>query len=55
MSALVKARKGGADYIYAVLVGYEDPPVGFELEDGVYYNKYMAAIRLRCQIHYQMI
>ena len=35
MSVLVKARKGGADYIYAVLMGYEDPPVGFELEDGV--------------------
>ena len=41
MSVLVKARKGGSNYIYSVLMGYEDPPVGFELEDGVYYNKYM--------------
>ena len=38
MSVLVKARKGGSDYIYSVLMGYEDPPAGFELEDGVYYN-----------------
>ena len=42
MSVLVKARKGGANYIYSVLVGYEDPPPGITLDDGVYYNKYMA-------------
>ena len=41
MSVLVKARKGGSDYIYAVLRGYTEPPANFELEDGVYYNKYM--------------
>ena len=53
MSVLVKARKGGSDYIYSVLMGYEDPPAGFELEDGVYYNKYMDGKKLRCLIHYQ--
>ena len=47
MSVLVKARKGGADYIYAVLMGYEDPPAGFELEDGVYYNKYMDGNKIK--------
>ena len=41
MSVLVKARKGGADYIYSLLLGYEDPPSGMDLDDGVYYNKYM--------------
>lgn len=41
MSVLVKARQGGADYIYSVLMGYEDPPSGITLDDGVYYNKYM--------------
>ena len=41
MSVLVKARSGGADYIYSVLLGYEDPPSGVILDDGVYYNKYM--------------
>ena len=40
-SALVKARKGGADYIYSLLLGYEEPPAGYELDEGVYYNKYM--------------
>ena len=41
MSVLVKARSGGADYIYSILLGYEDPPSGVILDDGVYYNKYM--------------
>ena len=41
MSVLVKARKGGADYIYSLLLGYEEAPTGYELDDGVYYNKYM--------------
>ena len=41
MSVLVKARSGGADYIYSLLQGYEDPPLGITLDDGVHYNKYM--------------
>ena len=41
MSVLAKARKGGADYIYSLLLGYDDPPNGMILDDGVYYNKYM--------------
>ena len=42
MSVLVKARQGGASYIYSVLLGYEDPPEGMNLDDGVYYNKFMS-------------
>ena len=41
MSVLIKARSGGANYIYSVLLGYDDPPSGVTLDDGVYYNKYM--------------
>ena len=41
MSVLAKARSGGVDYIYSILLGYEDPPAGIILDDGVYYNKYM--------------
>ena len=47
MSVLVKARKGGADYIYSVLVGYEDPPPGVTLDEGVYYNKYMIGNKIK--------
>jgi len=41
MSVLVKARSGGADYIYSLLLGYKDPPSGVMLDDGVYYNRYI--------------
>jgi len=47
MSVLVKARKGGANYIYSVLVGYEDPPSGVTLDEGVYYNKYMIGNKIK--------
>ncbi len=30
----------GPDYIKALLTGYQDPPAGFEVPDGKYYNKY---------------
>ena len=47
MSVLAKARKGGADYIYSLLMGYEEAPAGYELEDGVYYNKYMPGNKIK--------
>tara|TARA_B100000963_G_scaffold266652_1_gene234819 strand:- start:166 stop:948 length:783 start_codon:yes stop_codon:yes gene_type:complete len=47
MSVLVKARPGGSNYIYSVLVGYEDPPAGMVLDDGVYYNKYMIGNKIK--------
>jgi ubiquinol-cytochrome c reductase cytochrome c1 subunit len=47
MSVLVKARGGGVNYIYSLLQGYEDPPAGFILDDGVYYNKYMYGNKIK--------
>ena len=47
MSVLVKSRKGGADYIYSVLMGYDDPPQDFKLDEGVYYNKYMDGNKIK--------
>jgi ubiquinol-cytochrome c reductase cytochrome c1 subunit len=40
LSVITKAREGHADYIYHLLTGYEDPPAGFQLMDGMNYNKY---------------
>ena len=41
LSVMVKARPGGADYLYSLLLGYEDEtPEGITLDDGVYYNIY---------------
>jgi ubiquinol-cytochrome c reductase cytochrome c1 subunit len=39
-SVIEKAREGGATYIYALMQGYEDPPPGVKVGDGLYYNKY---------------
>ena len=47
MSVLAKARTGGADYINSLLLGYEEAPIGFELDDGVYYNKYMPGNKIK--------
>ena len=47
MSVLVKARGGGVDYIYSLLQGYENPPAGITLDDGVYYNKYMYGNKIK--------
>ena len=47
MSVLVKARKNGADYIYSLLLGYEDAPAEYVLDDGVYYNKYMSGHKIK--------
>ncbi len=47
MSVLAKARKGGADYIYSLLLGYDDPPSDIKLDDGVYYNKYMYGNKIK--------
>ncbi len=47
MSVLVKARGGGVDYIYSLLQGYEDPPAGIILDEGVHYNKYMYGNKIK--------
>lgn len=41
LSLIVKARAHGADYIYALLTGYTEPPADVNLLQGQYYNKYM--------------
>jgi len=40
LSVIAKAREGGADYLYALLTGYADPPAGVTVMDGMHYNKY---------------
>jgi ubiquinol-cytochrome c reductase cytochrome c1 subunit len=40
-SLIEKARAGGPTYIWALVgKGYVDPPAGFKVPDGLYYNKY---------------
>ena len=41
LSLIVKARAGGADYIYSILTGYgQQPPQGVAIGPGRFYNPY---------------
>ena len=40
LSVIVNAREGHADYVYAILNGFADPPAGFKMQDGMNYNQY---------------
>ncbi len=31
-------QEGGADYVYALLTGFSDPPADFKMAEGMYYN-----------------
>ncbi len=43
LSLIAKARKGGPDYLHALLTGYVDEaPDDFDLGDGMSYNRYFA-------------
>ncbi len=40
LSLIIKAREGEADYLYALLTGYSQPPASMKMGDGMNYNKY---------------
>ncbi len=40
LSLIVKARGGFENYLYSLMVGYEDAPEEFELAEGMSYNAY---------------
>jgi ubiquinol-cytochrome c reductase cytochrome c1 subunit len=42
LSLIVKSSPGGPNYIYSLLMGYEDAPSDFEVPEGKYYNKYFS-------------
>lgn len=35
--------ENGPDYIYSLLMGYQDPPEGVEIQEGLHYNPYFVA------------
>jgi ubiquinol-cytochrome c reductase cytochrome c1 subunit len=38
LSLMADARKGGPNYIYAILTGFVNPPPGFKVIEGKFYN-----------------
>ena len=45
LSLMIKARKGGADYLHALLTGYKEAPADKKLPEGMSYNLYFPAHR----------
>jgi ubiquinol-cytochrome c reductase cytochrome c1 subunit len=39
LSLIVNAREGHADYVYAILTGYGDPPPGMQMQEGMNYDR----------------
>ena len=46
LSLIVKAREGGADYIYSLLTGYHAAPADVEVATGQHYNPFFHSIKL---------
>lgn len=40
LSVYTTAKHEGVDYIFALLIGYREPPAGIHVRDGLYYNPY---------------
>lgn len=40
LSLIVKARPDGANYLYSLLTGYEEPPADVKIGTGMHYNPY---------------
>ena len=55
LSLIVKARSGGADYLYSLLNGYKDFPEGFDASEGMYYNEYWVKLTKRHKVDNKLI
>jgi len=40
LGVIVHARHGYENYLFALLTGYQDPPAGYELDEGLHFNPY---------------
>jgi len=40
LSLITKARHNGTNYVFALLLGYREPPAGVTLREGLHYNPY---------------
>ncbi|PSC72024.1 Cytochrome c1-heme mitochondrial [Micractinium conductrix] len=40
LSLITKARHNGSNYVFALLLGYREPPAGISVREGLHYNPY---------------
>jgi ubiquinol-cytochrome c reductase cytochrome c1 subunit len=46
LSLITKSREGGKQYLHSLLVGYQEPPAGFEVPEGLYFNPYFPNLNI---------
>lgn len=46
LTLITKARKGGPNYVHAILVGYDEPPGDAEVREGLNYNPYFTGAQI---------
>jgi len=46
LSLMVKAREHHEDYVFALLLGYKEPPAGVVVREGLYYNPYFPGAKI---------
>ncbi len=47
LSLIIKARHDGKNYVHSLLTGYgQEPPEGFEVPAGLYYNPYFSSVNI---------
>ncbi|MGE5269459.1 MAG: cytochrome c1 [Thiohalocapsa sp.] len=48
LSLITKARDGGPDYVYSLVgLGFKQPPQGFKVMEGSYYNEYFPGHQIK--------
>lgn len=47
LSLITKAREDGPNYVFAILTGFKDPPQGFKMTEGTYYNEYFPGHQIK--------
>lgn len=47
LSLITLARDGGPDYVFAIVNGFVNPPAGFKVNEGNYYNEYFPGHQIK--------
>ena len=47
LSMITLARDGGPDYVFGILTGFVNPPAGFKVNEGNYYNEYFPGHQIK--------
>ncbi|MFQ5972550.1 MAG: cytochrome c1 [Alphaproteobacteria bacterium] len=46
LTLITKAKSGGANYVHAILIGYDEPPGDVEVREGLSYNPYFTGAQI---------